>query len=100
MYLSGSEPQPYHGSKASCCITSDFSDYINFTYTEIAPPGAADDFLHPGPVSRGEREAEEEAEDVVEVVAEVEEHGEEAEAPVREGRPQENLNQSDQNTRH
>ena len=71
-----------------------------FTDTEIGPSGGSDDFLHAGPVCCCEREAEEEAEDVVEVVAEVQQHGEEAEASVREGRPQENLNQSDQNTRN
>ena len=44
------------------------------THNEIDPPGVPDDFLHAGPVSRGEEEPEEEAEDVVEVIAEVQEH--------------------------
>ena len=73
---------------------------VVFTSTKIGPPGAPDDLLHAGPVGRSESEAEEEAEDVVEVVAEVEQHREEAETPVWEGRPQENLNDSDQNTRN
>ena len=61
------------------------------TDTKIDPPGVPDDFLHAGPVSRGEGEPKEEAEDVVEVIAEVQEYWEEAETSVRECRSQENL---------
>ena len=50
------------------------SDHDILTDTKIDPPGVPDDFLHAGPVSRGEGEPEEEAEDVVEVIAEVQEH--------------------------